>query len=154
MLTAVLFLGSLSLARDETERPSRRRTDRKERYEPRRPRLEDAEFKEFREQIGRLGRRIRQNSLLIGELEAELAAASDGERGAIQSRLDEALRERAILKYTLTRHRVRLTQRVLELSRIRHEEALAKLEEVEAETRRDWPDLDLENLPEIIPVGD
>ena len=150
-LITVLFLSLPSLAREEGEKPPRRRPGREEGFEPHRPPWEDVKFKEFREQIGQLGRQIRKNRARIEELEMELSVVAPAERDAIQSRLDDALRERAILKYTLTRHRVELTRRVLEIAKSRHEEAAAELERIIAKIQRDYPDLDLSALPEPPP---
>lgn len=150
-LSTALSPGAGFPAEEETRSP-RRRVERGEVFERRRHRPEDVEFKEFREQIGRLGRLIRRNRRRVEALEEELAVAPEAERAAIQSRLDEALRERAVLKFLLARHRLRLTERALEIAQSRHQEAVSRLEESRESILEQWPDIDLDDLPEIVPL--
>lgn len=99
-------------------------------------------FKEFREELRALGREIRENKALVQGLEKEMEAMPAGlDRAEVRKKLDEARRRQAGLELKLAQRRVEITQRALERSRKRYDDARLELEEVKKKIGETYPDL-------------
>ena len=112
------------------------------------------QFKEFRQEVRDLGRKIRENKLMIQSLEEELEMVEPGiPRAEVRKKLNEYCLREAELQMELARKRVDFTRRSRDLSQKRYDDARLSMEKVKDKIKRKYPELAARLEEEMDPPG-
>jgi len=113
------------------------------------------QFKQFRREVRELGRKIKDNRLMIQSLEEELESMEPGiPRAEVRKKLNEYHIREAELQMELARKRVDFTLRARDLAQKRYDQARLGLERVRAKIKKKYPDLASQMEPEMEQPGD